>query len=108
MAGFEKEKKQIVKIIKGSDEFKAYVAAKEAAKADIDLWRQINAYRNQRTELYARSNGDEIYEKTDSFESSYAFLYANPVAKAYLDAELAVCRMVQELGFAVVEALGFE
>lgn len=104
----EKDKKQIEKLFKSSDEYKNYVKAKEVVKADSELWRQINIYRKQRMELQQTASGDEIYERIEAFENNYSELLSKESAREYLDAELALCRMIQELGLLIVDAVEFE
>ena len=49
-----------------------------------------------------------MLEKLDAFEKEYEEFRANPLVDDFLRAELAFCRMIQEVNVWITAELGFE
>lgn len=108
MGSFEEETKQFIYNVKHSDIYVRYYNAKEAAKKDSDIWNQIALYRSQKFELQNYANGDELFDRQDVFERNHSSLLENDLASEFLDAELALCRMLQKISMSLMESLDFE
>ena len=51
---------------------------------------------------------DELFDKMDAFEREYEKFRENPIVDDFLKAELAFCRLMQELETFVTQELDFE
>ena len=107
MLEFGKETKEFTEALKKNHIYKEYVEAKKEAVKDMALWNRITEYRHSRFELGSILNGRELYDRVESFERDYADLYDNEVSRKYLDAELALCRLMQDISLSLVEAIDF-
>lgn len=88
--------------------YRKYVETKEAVKQDERLWQSLQIYRQKRHELQQQSGADELYEKLDEIEREERKFRSDARVAAFLDAELALCRMMQEIFLTMVDSLDFE
>lgn len=88
--------------------YQEYLDAKEALKQDKERWETLQQYRKKRYEIQQLAGGDELYERMESFVLEEQQYRLNPQVAAFLDAELALCRMMQEIFFSMVDSLDFE
>ncbi len=107
MLEFDKETKEFVAQLKQSHIYLEYLTAKEEAIKDENLWNRIMDYRRNRFDMSSILNGREIYDRIEIFERDYADLYDNEIARNYLDAELALCRLLQDISLSLVADLDF-
>ena len=49
-----------------------------------------------------------MFDRIDEFEREYEQLRENPVVEEYLQAELAVCRMIQEINMQIADAIDLD
>lgn len=105
---FEAETKKFIEEVKQSDVYTDYIKKKEAAMRDFKLWREISDYKKKRFEMQNSLSGEELFDRTESFEKGYEEWKSNKVVSEYLDAELAICRMLQQITFSIVKELDIE
>jgi len=93
--------------IKDSDVYAEYRKALEDLKADPDLKRRVDDFRKRN---YNFQQSDEIdLNEYDQFRSEFVgFRASDQRVDAFLDAELALCRMIQDVSYRITEALDFE
>ena len=98
---------RFIDVLKGTDIYTEYRHALEEVKKDPALKLRVDDFRKRN---YNLQKSDEIdlteYEKLRS--DMVAFRAAEPVADAFFDAELALCRLVQKLTYSITESLDFE
>ena len=51
---------------------------------------------------------EDLLDKLDAFEREYEKFREDPLVEEFLDAELAFCRMMQEIDVKLAEAMDFE
>lgn len=107
MLEFDKETKEFVAALKQSHIYLEYLSAKKEAIKDENLWNRITEYRRNRFDMASILNGREIYDRIESFEKDYEDLYESEIARNYLDAELALCRLLQDISLSLVADLDF-
>lgn len=78
--------------MKQSETYGEYLKAEKELSAVPQLQSQVDSYRREVLEL--QSSGQDIYDSLDQIRGRYSELLKNPLAVRYLDAENAVCRMV--------------
>ncbi len=98
--------KIFTRALKESAEYRAYLQAKEKVKEFPELKREIDEYRKRNYELQSKSEIE--FESIEEFEKEYESLWENPLAAEFLAAELAFCRMMQEISFQITESFDFE
>lgn len=97
---------RLVGAILDSAEYREYDKQRNHVKQYPELKAQIDEYRKKNFEL---QNGEEnVFEKLSQLEREYAGLRENPVASDFLAAELAFCRLMQDINLRLTEALHFE
>ena len=58
--------------------------------------------------MQANTQGDDLLAKLDAFEKEFEEFRANPLVDDFLRAELAFCRMMQEVNVQITAELDFE
>lgn len=99
---------KFVKAIRETETYKRYQIQLEKLKEDPELLAQVNEYRRRNYELQNTSQIDELFDKMYSFEKEYEKFRDNPVVDEFLSAELAFCRMMQEIEIFTTNELKFE
>lgn len=67
---------------------------------------QIDEFRTRNLAL--QTGEHTTFEQLDSFEREYANFRENPLVDKFLASELALCRLLQRINRALVEAIDFE
>ena len=70
------------------------------------LREEINQYRKEYYMLQKSEEG--LFDKLDEFEKKYNKMRSNPVVDEYLEAELAVCKMMQEVYAQIADAIDLD
>lgn len=96
----------MIDAIKRSEAYVKYQEALAAAKQQPELKQEIDEFR--RKNYIMQSNGDMAFEHIEQFEREYSDFRENPVVADFLAAELALCRMIQQINLYVTDMLNFE
>ena len=75
-------------------------------KEQSELKRQIDEFRTRNFEL--QTSKDTNFDKLDQFTRENEAFRENPLVSDFLAAELAFCRMMQEIGLYVTDQMHFE
>ena len=93
--------------LKDTDIYKEYRSALEELNKDPDLKRRVDDFR-MRNYNFQQSDDIDLGEY-DSFRTEMlGFRAENPVADQFFEAELALCKMMQDTTYRITEALDFE
>lgn len=106
MGNIEKSLQQLIADILSSDTYHAYDVQLNRVKAQPELKEQIDAYRYRNLQL--QTDEHTTFEQIDSFEREYAGFRENPLVADFLAAELAFCRLLQDINRRLTEAMNFE
>ena len=74
----------------------------------FQLFESVTEFRQRNFALQTETPADELLDKLDAFEREYEEFRANPLVDDFLRAELAFCRMMQEVNVLVTAELDFE
>lgn len=107
-SGLEKATDKYIAAMQETEAYCKYCEIKEIVKKDEALWKQLQEYRRRRYEFQMMTNPEELFDRADAFEREYVEWKKDSRVTAFLDAELAFCRMIQEANMRVVEAMQFE
>lgn len=94
--------------IRNTDVYREYERQKEKVSRIPELKAQIDEYRIRNFEMQSMTDDGELFHKIEDFEREYEKFRENPLVADFLDAELALCRMVQTINMRVTEALDFD
>ncbi len=97
---------RLVGAILDSAEYREYDKQRNRVNQYPELKAQIDEYRKKNFEL--QTSEENVFEKLSQLEKEYADLRENPMVSDFLTAELAFCRMMQDINLRLTEALHFE
>lgn len=106
MRNMEEAVQEFVGAIKATQEYEDYTSEKNKVKQFPELKGQIDEYRRRNFEM--QSSSDTAFESMEQFEKEYAAFMEIPMVADFLAAELAFCRLMQEVNLKVTESLDFE
>ena len=98
--------KQLVDAIRNTDAYLEYQRQLARVKEQPELKRQIDDFRTRNFEL--QTSKDTNFDKIDQFTRENEAFRENPLVSDFLAAELAFCRMMQEIGLYVTDQMRFE
>lgn len=98
----------LIEAIVESREYKEFQHQKEIMRERPALKQQIDEYRQRSFELQHSEDTGDLLERTERFSEQYKELRKNPLVEDFLNAELELCIMLQEINRCVVEAVEFE
>lgn len=97
---------QMIGAIWNTDAYLEYQRQLARVKEQPELKRQIDDYRTRNYEL--QTSKDTNFDKIDQFTRENEAFRENPLVSDFLAAELAFCRMMQEIGLYVTDQMHFE
>ena len=104
----QKALEQLAQAIKDSDIYREYRRQSEKVDNTGDMREKIDEYRVRNFELQNSVQTEDLLDKLDAFEREYEKFREDPLVEEFLDAELALCRMMQEIDVKLAEAMDFE
>ena len=93
--------------LKGSEVYQEYRRALDELKKDPDLKRRVDDFR-KRNYNFQQSEDIDLNEYDQFRSEMVGFRASDQRVDAFLDAELALCRMIQDVSYRITEALDFE
>ena len=102
----EKIIKEFADKLKRTEEYRLYIRKQEKVAEYPGLREEINQYRKEYYMLQKSEEG--LFDKLDEFEKKYNKMRSNPVVDEYLEAELAVCKMMQEAYAQIADAIDLD
>ncbi len=97
-----------VRIIKETETYRRYYEQLEKLKEYPEKYQKVNEFREKNFEIQNTTQKDELFDKMDEFEREYEEFREDPMVDDFLRAELAFCRMMQEVTLCITEAVEFE
>ncbi len=92
--------------LKQTREYQQYGEKRDKVRECPGLMDEINVYRRRNYEM--QTSEEELFDKVDEFAKEFESFRANPVVEEYLQAELAVCRMVRDVYTQIAEAIDLD
>ena len=99
---------QLAQAVKESEVYREYRRQSERVDNAGDMREKIDEYRVRNFELQNSVQTEDLLDKLDDFEREYEKFREDPLVEEFLDAELAFCRMMQEVDVKLAEAMDFE
>lgn len=97
-----------VNAVKASETYREYYQQLERIKRTPELFDKVNEFRQKNYEIQNTSQVNELFDKMGAFEKEYEKFRENPIVDDFLKAELAFCRLMQEVNIFITEELHFE
>lgn len=99
---------QLREAIQNSDEYLEFKRLEAVIVRNPDLKRQIDEFRKRNFEIQNVESDIDILEATENLNMQYKDVRRQEMVNRYLNAEVCLCRLVQEICFTVVDAVDFE
>ncbi len=100
--------KKFAAVIQESDTYKEYYYQREKIKKQPELYDKVNEFRQKNFDLQNESDSEDLFDRMEAFEQEYAKFRENPLVDDFLRAELAFCRMMQEVDILLAAEIDFE
>nr|MBQ8252235.1 YlbF family regulator [Lachnospiraceae bacterium] len=94
----------IVKL-KDTEVYREYEIQKNKIKELPELKQRVDDFRRRNYELQTRNYPDNIYDEMERFQRENEAFQSIPQVRDFLQAELALCRMIQKVTASIVEAV---
>lgn len=94
--------------IQDSATYKEYWNQRERIKKQPELYDKVNEYRQKNFDLQNEPDSVDLFDRMEAFEREYADLRSNSLVEDFLQAELAFCRMMQEVNVLLAAEIDFE
>ena len=104
----EKATVSYVKAIKDTAVYRKYREQLERLKGNPEQYQKVNEFRRRNFEIQNTAQKDELFDKMDAFEQEFERFREDPLVDEFLRAELAFCRMMQEVNTYITGELDFQ
>ena len=91
-----------------SDTYRQYYYQREKVKKQPELYEKVNEFRQRNFDLQNETDSDDMLDRMEAFEREYEKFRENPLVDDFLRAELAFCRMMQEVYVLLADEVDFE
>ena len=98
----------LVESIKASNIYNNYLLQKSRVEKEPELKKKIDDFRRENFEVQQNYQGAELDNKIEEFEMRYASFRQNPLVDQFFSAELAFCRMMQEIYTKITAEVDFD
>lgn len=98
---------QLVMAMKNSEEYVRFKRAEAKVAEFSGLQQRIDEFRSSWYALQS-SGSPDLFEKIDQVEETYTDFRENPYVQEFLSAELALCRMFQQVNWTIMQNLDFD
>ena len=88
--------------------YQEYVLQRDKLLKQPVLYEKVKEFRTKNYIIQTRKEGDDLLNSMEDLQREYESIRENPLVEDFLAAELAFCRMMQELNNKVADALNFE
>ena len=104
----EEATKKFAACIQDTDTYKEYLYQREKIKKQPELYDKVNEFRQKNFDLQNESDSEDLFDRMEAFEQEYAKFRQNPMVEDFLRAELAFCRMMQDINVLLTAEIDFE
>lgn len=94
--------------VRGSEEYQEFVKYRDLLKENPELMDRVNAFRGNNFRLQNEANRDELFRVTEQLNRESRELRSDPLVNAFLDAELALCKLMQKICKTLTEGIDLD
>ncbi len=91
--------------VQNSEEYQEFMKYKALVEQDPGLMERVNAFRANNFRLQNEANRDELFRVTEQLNRESRELRSDPFVNAFLDAELALCKLMQRICKSLTEGI---
>ncbi len=91
-----------------SETYREYFYQREKVKKQPELYEKVNEFRQRNFDLQNETDGEDMLDRMEAFEREYEKFREDPLVDDFLRAELAFCRMMQEVYVLLADEIDFE
>ena len=88
---------ELVQAILASEEYREYLECFAKIKEQPELYERVGDYRKRNFELQNMDVNDNMFDEVMRFQMENSAIRKNALVNQFLKAELAVCRMLQDI-----------
>lgn len=107
MKGIDEIKKELGDAILNSEEYKEYQELQKEIDRNPDLKRVIDEYRRRHFALQYDDNIEDKFMATQNLSKEYEEFNSQILVRKYLDAEICLCRQIQDICMFVAGIVDF-
>lgn len=96
---------RLLAAIKTSEEYLEYRKQEELITANPELWERVNMLRANNFRMQNDKSNEDLIERAERLGEEFAELRKIPEVNAYLDAELALCKVLQNVCRTLIEGI---
>ena len=100
--------KQLVRAIQESQEYQEFCRVRDELRQQPELRARMNEMRWMNFELQGTAPSEELYRELNRTWKEFREFRKNPLADEFLKAELAVCRMLQQISNEITAAVDLD
>ena len=107
MEGIDRRIEELLAEIHRSEVYRVYRQEEERLRQDPELCRMVDEFRSKNFRLLAEADADTdmLFEVTEHLTQESAELRRNTEVNAYLDAELALCKLMQQIFHRIADGI---
>lgn len=88
--------------------YREYALQRDKLLKQPELYERVKEYRTKNYLIQTRKEGDDLLNAMDDLQREFENIREIPLVEDFLAAELAFCRMMQELNNKIADALEFD
>ena len=91
--------------VQNSEEYQEFMKYKALVEKDPGIMERVNAFRANNFRLQNEANRDELFRVTEQLNRESRELRSDPLVNVFLDAELALCKLMQRICKSLTEGI---
>lgn len=105
MDPIEKNTKNLISSIRKSSIYREYKRQEEKLMENPELFQRVDQFRSDNFRLQNESPKEDLFQVAEHLERESAELRTIPEVNAFLDAELALCKLMQKICLDLTEGI---
>nr|WP_295277785.1 YlbF family regulator [uncultured Blautia sp.] len=99
---------ELLVAVRGSEEYQDFVKYRDLLKENPELMNRVNTFRGNNFRLQNEANRDELFRAMEQLNRESRELRRDPLVNAFLDAELALCKLMQKICKTLTEGIDLD
>ena len=91
----------LIEEIRGGETYQKYIQCEKKLREYPELLKQIDEMRVAAYRIHNGEGSGDIYVKIEQYEEKFSKYRKNPLVNEFLEAELDVCKMMQNIGTSI-------
>ena len=94
--------------VQNSEEYQKFEKYRDLLKENPELMDRVNTFRGNNFRLQNEANRDELFRGTEQLNRESRELRSDPLVNAFLDAEFALCKLMQKICRTLTEGIDLD